>query len=749
MFQLKADDREFLEYKYHDPEDPSFDPYNRMYFHGYEYPADNGLNDAEMDAALKALTETPGFYERPHPVVKAELFAFLLDHARIEVNAHDWYACFYNWGRPISPYSCKKWDAEVFSKLPEIKGKIDLFDRSGAVAIWPDFDHVIPGWTDLLTLGFPGLLKRAEEYHKKHREKGITPETEAFFTGIEISYRAILRLLSRYEAFAERKSTEKSPLQALCYKHLSEGAPKNTYEALQAMYLFFILCECVDHFQTRSLGNGFDSTLLPFWKKDIESGAFTKEQLDEFIAYFLMQYSAIGNYWGHPMYLGGTNEDGSTRYTELSSRILSVYGDLGIYNPKVQIKVNYNTPKDILFRVFELIRQGKSSFVFCCEPGMKRAVMSYGATEKEAADFEISGCYETRVRGNEASSGVAYVNALKAVELTLRDGKDPYTGEQLGPHTGSCDSFTSFEEFYEAFKTQWMYLIEESIRIGNSYEPYLAEINPSNLFSGTLPGPLKKGVDGYAFGMKFNNSCILNCGFASAVDAVMAVKALCFDERKATLPELTKALDRNWEGYEELRAKALGLPCKYGNEDPETVEYSRAMAMLFANRVNGRPNARGGVYKAIMHTAMEFVWQGERTLATPDGRLKGEETSKNASPVNGMDKKGVTALIHSALSLSPWTYQESLCVDALLHPTAVSREEGSEIMYALIMTYLKGYGQSIQFNIFNAKLLRDAQAHPEKYRNLQVRVCGWNVLWNNLSRAEQDAYILRAENVRD
>ncbi len=196
-----------------------------------------------------------------------------------------------------------------------------------------------------------------------------------------------------------------------------------------------------------------------------------------------------------------------------------------------------------------------------------------------------------------------------------------------------------------------------------------------------------------------------------------------------------------------MQTKILKSPHKYGNNDNETDIYTEAMSIYFTSKVNNRPNARGGVFKAIMHSAMEFVWQGENTSATPDGRKAGEELSKNASPTVGTDKNGVTALINSTLKTKPSLYSESHCLDVLLHPTAVSGDEGLEIMKSLLFTYMRGYGQSIQFNIFNSDMLKDAQINPQKYKNLQVRVCGWNVLWNNLSKEEQNAYIKRAENV--
>ncbi len=144
---------------------------------------------------------------------------------------------------------------------------------------------------------------------------------------------------------------------------------------------------------------------------------------------------------------------------------------------------------------------------------------------------------------------------------------------------------------------------------------------------------------------------------------------------------------------------------------------------------------------------MTFIWQGENTEATPDGRRFGEEISKNGSPSVGMDRNGITALIRSFLNIRPDTYIISACLDVMLHPSAVEGEEGLDVMDALVRTYMQQGGLCIQFNVFNTETLRDAQTHPEKYKNLQVRVCGWNVLWNNLSKEEQDAYILRAENI--
>ncbi len=736
-------DRPVLLGKYHKVDEP-YDNFNRFNYTGWECDPATGLGKDEMKAAVeKIMAETT---DLPHPVAKAKAFAYVLDHARIDVNEHDYFIYFYNWGRPLDEPMVWKWENAVYARMPEVRQKMNEVIRTGSINLWPDFDHVIPNWDELLRLGYPGLLERVRSYHESHRSDGsLTEEMDAFFTGMELTYEAILRLLDRLYQYALTKTHEKAPLQARCLKQLRDGVPTNTYEALQAMYVFFIVCECVDHYQTRSLGNGIDSTLLPFYRNDIAGGKFSREQVLEFLAYFFMQFTALDNYWGQPMYMGGTNPDGTSKVNDLSYDILYLYRELEIFNPKVQIKLAENTPVEFVNEVLDLLRSGISSFVFCCEPGFRRAMENYAAPE-ERQDFEVSGCYETRVRGDESSTGTGYVNVLKAVSLAIHNGKDPITGIQIGPETGT--DFDSFEAFDQAVKAQIKNLIELTVWMADSYEPYLQEINPSNVYSATIERSLQRGVDGYAQGVKYSNSAMLCCGIASATDAALAVKALVFEEKAVTFAQLRQIMADNWEGNELLRLKALNLPHKYGNNDPVADEYAVELADFFSGLATNRPNSRGGVYKITSHPALQYVIQGQKVEATPDGRRQGDEYSKNSTAVNGMDRNGVTALIQSAVKLKPWNFAESFCLDVMMHPSAVQGEAGLEAMRVLLMTYLKADGQSIQFNIFDSAKLREAQVHPEKYESLQVRVCGWNALWNKIPRKQQDAFIDRAEGVR-
>jgi formate C-acetyltransferase len=226
----------------------------------------------------------------------------------------------------------------------------------------------------------------------------------------------------------------------------------------------------------------------------------------------------------------------------------------------------------------------------------------------------------------------------------------------------------------------------------------------------------------------------------------MAVKTFVFEERELTLQQMSDILEADWDGYEVLRHKIQNDPRKYGNHNPQADALAAQIADFFSNTCKAIPNERGGFYKASLHVARAYIHHGKKTGATPDGRKAGEEFSKNADPAAGRDKQGATAQILSALSLTPPTFPEAFCVDVMLHPSAVSGNDGLMLLKGLLMTYLGGGGMSLQFNVFDADTLKDAQQHPEKYPNLQVRLCGWNVYFVNLSEEEQNSFIMQAEN---
>lgn len=744
MFKTLTTDRDTIERKYHDPE-KEFNAYRRMNYHGYAYDEATGLSDEEIQEGLEKLCMK--LEGKPHPIYKAELFSYVLDNTRIDVNEHDYFVGMYTWARPISKHSISKWHKEVCDEFAEESAMLGELNRAGVSYGDLDFEHTVPDWDAMMELGFPGLLLRAQNcYHDLETAGTLTQKKQAFFAGMEIEYRAIIRFVDRLYQYALTKSFEKAPAIAKCLKQLRDGAPTNTYEALQLIYLYFMISESVEHYQVRSLGHGLDATLYPFYQKDLAEGTFTKEEIGELIGYFLMQWSAIGNYWGQPFYLAGMHVDRSTKVNELSYMILDIYDRLGIYNPKIQIKVNKTTPKEFVCKALDMIRHGVSSIVFCNDDHIIKALMSRGATYEQAVDAVISGCYEYKIKAKSIGIAGIYYNTLKPISLVFDNGFDTITGKQIGLETGELKELRSFEDFYRAYLKQAEYTMNAYLGALYKLETKVEHVNPSLLFSGTIIDCVETMTDALDRGLE-NGTGYLPSGLGTAVDALMAVRELVYEKQEVTLEELKKALDADWAGYEELRAKALACKHKYGNGDELSDFYAAALTRFYYDLKAGERNAHDSRYTMEMHSARAFIIHGEKTKATPDGRKLGEETSKNASPTPGADKNGITALINSATTIDTALCNNGFCLDAMLHPTAVQGQEGLEVLYAVLNTYLSKGGASIHFNIFDAELLRDAQKNPAKYQNLQVRVCGWNVLWNNMSKVEQDAYILRAESI--
>lgn len=744
-FKTLDSDMEYLLNKYH-KKDEEYNPLSRFNYHGYEYDSTTGLTDEEIIAGMDKIVEdfgdTPDYN---HQILKAKLVEYILDNTRIDVNEHDYFIGIYTWGRVIKRIIAK-WSEQCYANyVGEKKQTLDDFLASGTAWTWLDFDHTVPNWDALLKLGFKGILERARKsYESKKKDGTLTEKQELFFTALEIEYTAILRIMDRFVKYAQTKKHAKAKAIKESLEHLRDGSAVDTYDALHMMYIYFMISESIYHYQVRSLGYGLDASLYPFYKKDIESGKYTKDEIAEFIAYFLQQFSCIENYWGQPFYLAGTNADGTTRVNELTHMILDVYYQMGIYNPKIQLKVCEKTPKDIVIKALDMVRNGVNSIVFVSEDNIVKSLMSRGATYEEACDSVISGCYEYKTKRGDIDISLIYIDGLKAVCFALTNGLDKTTGKQLGLKTGDPRGFDTFDKFYKAVRAQLEHINEVCFTSIYEAERHVGMVNPSVLFSGTLDECVENLTDAIDGGVP-NRTGTLFCGFASLVDATMAVYELVYERKVCTMDELLKALDADWVGYEKLRTQALSCRHKFGNNDRMADEYANAFHKLYASTLAGRRNSHGGTYGYELHSARAFIEQGKAVEATPDGRRAGEEMSKNISPVPGADRKGITAAINSVTSMDLSLNDAGGCLDAMLHPSAVSGSDGLEAFYGILMTYVKQGGASIQFNVFNVKTLRDAQKNPEKYRTLQVRVCGWNVLWNNLTRAEQDVYIMRAE----
>lgn len=719
-------------------------------FRTLELDPSTGADQESIESGIETLAQDLEAQGLHRAVVKARLFEYICMNVRLGFSKHDFFPAFGCTDRNRRPVRKMlwKWADEVTAEnCAEQWLDAAARNRAGIHTVWRDFDHSVPDWQAVLDLGFTGLRDRAREYRKKREGSSpLTADAAGYFDSLEITANAILNCIDRLIALAQTHPDAAHPriaAQKNALTHLRNGAPRSLYEALLISYLYFIFGEHFDHIQVRSLGN-LDRMLLPYYERDLKNGTLTTEGARELFACYFMQWGSINNYWGHPFYLGGTKADGSTEYNELSYLILDVYDKLDITTPKIQLKIASNTPRKLLDTAFEMVRKRQRALVFVSEENIRRIMMSYGHTAEEARTCDIRGCYEIAARGAGNETGSCHINLLKIVELIFNDGTDPVTGYNVACKTKKLEEIGSFDEFFRVWLDYARSVTASTLDHCDVLEKDLDRINPGGVVSLTVQNSLETALDAFTRGYVYNNTAILLCGLATTVDALMAVKKFVFDRKEVTLAEFKTILASNWKGHELLRLKALRSKEKFGNGLDEVDHYANVIVKNLTRMINGRPNARGGEYRASGHCARQFITMGELTGATPDGRRAGEEFSKNLSPAMGADTNGVTALLKSAGKLDCVDLPGDFPLDIMLHPTTVQGEAGLNVMQSVLFEGFRRNCLSIQFNIMDVEMLRKAQEKPEEYEGLQVRICGWNVRFNDICRKEQDAYIERA-----
>ena len=696
-------------------------------------------------------------------VTKARLFAAQVERQAIDVSPLDWFPAIAVWDRndrPISKITKVDRAREVNAKaLPTwVTKEWYAGNAAGDWNLWQDFDHSVPDWRVIMKLGFPGIKASLEKYAVKD---------DPFYDGLAIAMDAVLKGIDR---FIEQGRKNKCKIEngecriadanriekeIVCLERLRNGPPQTAYDVMMFVWLYFFWSEHLDGIQCRSLTE-LDVFLTPYYDADIAAGRTTEAEFREQLKHFLWQWGSIANYWNQPVGFGGTKKDGTTEFNHVSKIILDVMDACALTTPKFLVKVSSNTPDWAWDKMLDMARRHRSIAFIGEEPAAKAMKKWMGATDEDCRTMVVRGCYEFDIADSCNRTGLGHVNFVKPVEKMLEE----FRVESGGVESGGVDSpthplplsrLTTLNSF-DSFKAEYLRRLAATTtrcrEIAFEMEKVLSEVNPANLMTLSTEHALKTRSDGFANGCpRGNNTAVLSVGLGTAVDALLAVKEIVYEKKELSLAELGCVMAANWKGHEELRLRMLRSKRKWGNNDQEANALGAEAIQTFAECLNGKLNSRGGVFLASGHCARQYIVLGERTGATPDGRMAGEEISKNMSPTMGVDTEGATALVATLAASDVTKLPADYPLDMMLHPSVCYGEKGLKAMRSLVEIFHKNGGSVIQFTVFSAEELRDAQAHPEKYENLQVRVCGWNVRWNDMSKAEQDAYIRRAENV--
>ena len=698
----------------------------------YEHPrwlTQSGLPAEELSRELRRFVDE--HQTEPMPLLRAKAFGFLLDHAQIAINPSTPFADKINLGIDYSNYAGQdlfakqlyhRFHREVLEReIPDAFRKRNLAEELGVCFADADFWHTLPDWGNLLNYGFSGLKERAERYKSEKAAAGVLTARQAiFYDSVIISFTAILRYIGRLR---DASRAFDIPEYTACLDALLVRAPGNLYEVMEATLLYLNMEETGVE-RARTLGR-IDQSYLPYFRGDLQNGTYSEEEIRELFRYFFIKFQAAKRFADQPFTICGVKEDGTDASNELTRLILDVYGELGVCNPKIHVCCRDDTPEDLLQKCAKLIQRGNNSFCFINDEMVYKGYEKIGIPREISRNYIPFGCYEPGLPGlEEPMIGASWLNIPKAVEFALNGGRDVTTGEQFCRAVPA--SFKTYEDFYRAFLEKLREIVEFTIDNILLQDRYHMQINPSPVYSATEDSCMERGRDVFDGGMRYHNTSIKCCGIATAVDSLLAVKRFVYEKGAATLEEMKRAIAADWKGYEALRLRIRNDPVKYGNHLPEPDALAHDIYKFLAGLIVGRPNQTGGVFRLGCDTITNHVTFGKRMGATPDGRRAGEAVSKNFNAVNGMDRNGITAYLESVCAMDMSDFLNGAVTDFILHPSAVEGEKGVETIVQLIKTYFRMGGYAIQGNIVDLETLLAARRNPEKYRTLQVRVCGWN-----------------------
>lgn len=555
-----------------------------------------------------------------------------------------------------------------------------------------------------------------------------------------------------------RRIKELQDIAEVCTR-VPEEAPRTFREAVQ-MYWFCHLGTILELNGWDAMNPGhFDQHLAPFYEKEIAAGTLTREQAKEYISCFWIK---VNNHPAPPkvgitakesgtyndftnINIGGVKRDGTSGESEVSYILLEVLGELHILQPGCSVHVSEKTSDDLLKAACKVIRLGYGYPSLFNPDTYVKELVRQGKSLEDAREGGCSGCIEVGAFGKEAYLLTGYLNVPKLFELALNNGVDPVTGKQISIATGDSREFRTFEDLYAAFLKQLEYVVLEKIKVNNYIDRMFAEYAPATFLSVLIDDCIAKGKDYYNCGPRYNTNYIQCTGLGTVTDAMSSVKKHVFEEGRYTMDQMLKMLKADFKGYEFDRQWIVNHTPFFGNDD----DYADSIAVrvyddLF-KAIDGRPNIKGSCYHMNMLSTTCHIYFGKVLGASADGRHATLPISDGTSPSHGADTHGPTAVVKSLGKLDQSLSGGTLLNQRLI-PQILKKEEDLNKLGQLIRAYFGLGGHHIQFNIVDTATLRDAQKHPEQYRDLMVRVAGYSDYFNDLCADYQEEIIARTEN---
>jgi len=605
---------------------------------------------------------------------------------------------------------------------------------------------------------------------------------------------AIIALANRYAALAESMSTEDvdrnrseklKRIAAVC-RRVPEHPPRTFHEAVQAFW--FIHYALFSSGTVISCGR-LDQHLYPALRDDLERGTTTLREAQEVCDCLWLRFndraqivrqnffddSAEGECWeweaghrkrfifatdradainhfGQNILLGGVRPDGTDGTNELTYMWLNCLEKFTFTSPVVTLRLHGESPPELIRRAAEVLKAGGGMPFLNNDDVLVRAYADLGIPLEDARDYANSNCWETMIEGRSDQELIRGMNFLLCLELALNRGVSSVHG-RMGSDTGDPRSFERFEDLMQAWKRQLDHQLQlgidfigDGIRNGTLEHSRHGKYAYNPALTAMTLDCVDRAADVIRGGARYAIWHVMGEAVADTIDAMAVMKKLVFDEHAVTMDELLTALVGNWDGFEDLRQRAIGRVPKFANNAGYADSIGREMMSFFTERVRFHARRHPGlVFPAAVGTFSWYAMIGKEVAATPDGRRDGEPVAVNLSPACGTDASGPTAAINSYLKMSVGDLAGGAPLDLRFSSTGLRGEGGTERLAGLVKAFVDMGGNMMTITVTDVEELKRAMEEPDRYRHLRVRMGGWSAYFVTLSREQQLLHIRRIE----
>ncbi|MGB4089110.1 MAG: formate C-acetyltransferase/glycerol dehydratase family glycyl radical enzyme [Smithellaceae bacterium] len=665
----------------------------------------------------------------------------------------------------ILPFWKGKTVEESMQKLmPEdILTDMDKYIFTMMLEITYGIGHFSMNHERVLAQGLRGVMDDAQQKLASFSPEDRKNEKGIFYEAVLCSCLAVISFARRYsELAAKMAARESDPDRAAELREIArvcsrvpEHPAETLHEAVQSLYFIHLVAQIESGGNSISLGR-IDQILFPYFQKDVEAGRGSKELARELVAMLFIKTNEIWNVLEEAFIpggegtegkttqnvtVGGVGPDGRDATNDMSYIALDAYADVRTVQPNFGVRIAPDCPAELMRRAVEYDRDGVLMHFFNDE-AIIRSLIRGGHALEDARNYGMVGCLEPNAQGKTFGSTFAVqFSGIKCVELALSNGIDNIFGYPSGIESGDPSAFKNFEDLWDAYDRQVRHFINQMVRGMEVLDKTIAETVPSPFASSMVEGCLEKGLDLTRGGALYNSTGVQFMGFANVVDSLYAVKKAVFEDRLFTMADLTNWLAQDWQDVEDKRVYFLNRIAKYGNDNDDVDAMAIRVMNHFCDVLSPYRNFRGGSFWPGIFSVGFHITMGAFTAATPDGRFAGDVLGNGITPTTGNAAAGPTAVMNSVVKLPVTRVFNGVNLNIRFPGKKISTDN----LTALINTYFTRGGTQVQFNMVDSAILREAQQHPEKHRDLFVRVSGYSAEFIGLSEIAQDEIISRTE----